>query len=73
MQANRKDGTAMDENEALRHIGTITLGDELYGQSVHELETRIIALKREVVRVETELDKKRQERHAADNLFGPKP
>ena len=73
MQANREDGTAMDENDTLRQIGTITLGEELYGHSVNELETRIAALKAEIVRVETELDKKQKERHAADSLFGPKP
>lgn len=62
----------MDENETLRQIGTLSLGDELYGLSVHELEERILALKAEITRVETELAKKKSDRDAADSLFGTK-
>lgn len=63
----------MDENEALRQIGTITLGEDLYGLSRDELRTRIEALEAEKTRVTKELEKKQSERSAADTLFGPKP
>lgn len=62
----------MDENETLRQIGTISVGDELYGVSVTELEVRIEALKAEILRVEKELHKKKKDRDAADSLFGAK-
>ena len=63
----------MDENEALRQIGTITLGEDLYGLSRDELRTRIEALEAEKTRVTKELEKKQSERSAADTLFGPQP
>ena len=62
----------MDENDTLRQIGTVSLGDELYGLSVHELEDRIQALRGEITRVERELEKKKSDRSAADSLFGTK-
>ena len=72
MQVIRKVGTAMDENEALRQIGTITIGEDLYGLSRDELKGRIGALEAEIKRVSKELEKKQSERSAADTLFGPK-
>lgn len=63
----------MDENETLRQIGTMTLGEDLYGLSRHELKERIEALKAEIIQVKKELDKKQNDRSAADTLFGPKP
>ncbi len=62
----------MDENEALRQIGTITIGEDLYGLSRDELKGRIGALEAEIKRVSKELEKKQSERSAADTLFGPK-
>ncbi|CAM3725601.1 DUF1192 family protein [Litorimonas haliclonae] len=63
----------MDENDVLRQIGTITLGEDLYGLSRDELKARIEALEVEKSRVKKELEKKQSERSAADTLFGPKP
>jgi uncharacterized small protein (DUF1192 family) len=44
---------------------------ELYG--VGELEERIQILEEEIVRVRTQVDKKRASKAAADALFGGKP
>ena len=46
-----------------------TIGDDLYAVSVDELHLRISALKAEIIRLETELEKKSAERSAADALF----
>ncbi len=46
------------------------IGEDLYGISIDELVTRISILKDEIDRLENELDKKKRERSAADNLFG---
>jgi len=62
----------MDENDTLRQIGTITVGEDLYGLSRGELKTRVEALEAEITRVNRELKKKQSERSAADTLFGPK-
>lgn len=47
-----------------------SIGDDLYGVSIDELQERITILKDEISRIEAELDKKKRERSAADNLFG---
>ena len=49
-----------------------SIGDDLYGVSIDELDERISVLKEEISRLEGELTKKKQERAAADNIFGPK-
>jgi len=61
----------MDEN---RPSGTVkpTLGEDLYGLSVHELEQRIESYGVEITRLKAELVKKSSERSAADALFGKK-
>ncbi len=51
----------------------IVVGEDLYGVSVHELESRIVILKSEISRIEAELTKKRTERSEAEHLFGTKP
>jgi len=48
------------------------IGEDLYGASVTELETRIISLQKEITRLEAELSKKRRDLSAADLLFSPK-
>lgn len=48
----------------------IVIGEDLYGFSINELETRIASLKIEITRLNTELEKKKRERGAADKLFG---
>jgi len=45
------------------------LGEDLYGISIEELDTRISVLKNEISRLEDELIKKKSERNAADDLF----
>ncbi|MEP3890825.1 MAG: DUF1192 domain-containing protein [Hellea sp.] len=48
------------------------IGDDLYGVSVDELNTRIDVLKAEITRIEVELSKKSADLSAADLLFRPK-
>jgi len=48
------------------------IGEDLYGVSVAELETRIKRLHVEIGRIEAELAKKKRELSAADLLFSPK-
>lgn len=61
-----------DEND-IRPIGTVSIGDELYGLSRDELRARIEALKSEIVRTEAALTQKINEMAAADTVFGKKP
>lgn len=51
---------------------TFQIGDDLYGVSVDELNTRIGELKAEITRIELELSKKSADLSAADLLFKPK-
>lgn len=51
-----------------RHVSPAPIDFELFSED--ELEARINALKAEIVACETELDKKRSHRTAADALFG---
>lgn len=62
----------MDENHTLHQSGTFLVGEDLYGFSIHELENRILAFLEEIKRVEVELKKKKDERSAADSVFGAK-
>ncbi len=72
MQALGLKECAMDDLETVRQSGTITVGEDLYGLSLKELETRISVFEAEIIRVKHELKKKTQERNAADDLFGAK-
>ena len=45
-------------------------GEDLYGLSVSELDSRIALYQREIARLEAELVKKRAENDAAHALFG---
>lgn len=47
----------------------IEIGEDLYGISIEELETRINIMNDEIARLQDELSKKKSERNAADNLF----
>lgn len=62
----------MDENSTLPQSGIFHVGEDLYGFSIHELENRIHAFQKEIQRVELELVKKKEERSAADSIFGSK-
>ncbi len=59
----------MDENLPRKMIAQPTLGEDLYGLSVHELQQRIEDYRSEIIRLEAELAKKTSERSAADALF----
>lgn len=48
------------------------LGEDLYGVSVAELKSRLGRLQAETTRIEAELDKKKRDLSAADQLFSPK-
>ncbi len=45
------------------------IGEDLYGVSIEELETRILALESEIFRLQEELKHKKSERNAAESLF----
>lgn len=62
-----------DENEALlKLMGTVSVGDELYGLSIKELEARIAVLTDEAERTRLALTKKRGEMSNAETLFAPR-
>lgn len=46
-----------------------TIGEDLYGISVAELDSRIVLLRAEIHRIETELAKKQKDLNAAQQLF----
>jgi len=63
----------MDDNEAMaKQMGTVSVGDDLYGVSVKELELRIDILKREIERTRSALSKKSAELSEAETLFAPR-
>lgn len=63
----------MDDHEALaKQMGTVSVGDDLYGVSVKELEVRIAILTSEIERSREALAKKRAEMSEAETLFAPR-
>ncbi len=60
----------MEEDEVRPERTVPELGGSLERMSVEELEAYLEALKAEIVRVETELARKRAVRDAAEALFG---
>jgi len=63
----------MDENEALaKQMGIVSVGDDLYGISVKELEMRITMLTGEIDRTRAALTKKSAELSEAETLFAPR-
>ncbi len=58
-----------DELRPKPKSAAIAIGEDLSGLSIAELEGRIAALKSEIERVETELQKKRTHEAAASALF----
>ena len=60
----------MDEDVLSREeLDRYRIGEDLYGLSLHELETRIAAYEVEITRLRAELEKKAREKNAADQLF----
>lgn len=57
----------MDEPREKQSV--FSIGEDLYGVSVAELESRIGLLNAEITRIEAELAKKQQELDAAQQLF----
>jgi len=45
------------------------IGEDLYGISIEELQTRITVMQSEISRLQDELIKKKNEKDAADSLF----
>lgn len=60
----------MDEPRQKRN--NFTIGEDLYGVSVAELQERISLLNTEIARIEVELTKKQKDFDAAQLLFSPK-
>ena len=61
-----------DNSNEPRKGQNVTVGDDLYGVSVAELEERIVILQEEIVRTEAALTKKRSELSEAETLFAPR-
>lgn len=60
----------MDEDVPSREeLDRFKVGEDLYGLSLHELETRIVAYEAEITRLKAELEKKAREKSAAYQLF----
>lgn len=57
----------------VQNLTDFTIGEDLYGVSVAELELRIGLLETEISRIKAELAKKQVELSAADKLFAQKP
>ena len=60
----------MFDEDAVRPLRSIAVGDDLSGMSIEELEERIGALRAEIERVEGVLGSKRAGRAAAEAVFG---
>ncbi|MCB1506767.1 MAG: DUF1192 domain-containing protein [Hyphomicrobiaceae bacterium] len=58
-----------DEVRPKPQSSVITVGQDLSGQSIGELESRIETLKKEIERTEAELSRKRAHEAAASALF----
>lgn len=58
-----------DDGLSREELDRFRIGEDLYGLSLHELETRMKAYEAEIERLRGELAKKTQEKHAADQLF----
>lgn len=59
----------MVDDDAPRPRRQVTVGEDLYGHSVAELEERIARLEAEIERTRAEMKKKTSERAAADAFF----
>ncbi len=60
----------MMDDDAIRPVRGIAVGESLSGLSMEDLEDRIAALRSEVERTERELASKRAGRAAAEAVFG---
>lgn len=60
----------MMEDDPVRAITRVTVGENLSGLSIGDLEERIEALKAEIARTEATVASKRAGRAAADAVFG---
>lgn len=58
-----------DNEDARAKAQNVTVGDDLYGVSVAELEIRIDVLREEITRTEAALTKKQAELSEAETLF----
>ena len=58
-----------DDVPSREELDRYRIGEDLYGLSLYELETRIAAYEVEITRLRAELEKKAREKNAADQLF----
>jgi len=58
-----------DNEDARAKAQNVTVGDDLYGVSVAELEIRIDVLREEITRTQAALTKKQAELSEAETLF----
>jgi len=49
--------------------GDYKVGQDLYSASVDDMQGWTVVLRREILRLEAEIEKKQQERAAADSIF----
>jgi len=61
-----------EDADPARQSQNVTVGDELYGVSVKELELRLKSLRAEIVRTQAALTQKQAELSEAETLFAPK-
>ncbi len=59
----------MEADEVKKPTALITVGENLESISIIELQSRLVALKDEIRRVEVEIDKKQASKTAADAFF----
>ncbi len=60
----------MVDGDPVREIPKTTVGDNLSGMAISDLEDRVEALKAEIARTEAVISSKRAGRAAADAVFG---
>lgn len=65
--------SVFDDDSPKPNATTARPGEDLYGLSVSELDERIALYQTEIVRLETEREKKKAETDAAHAIFGKKP
>lgn len=60
------DSDVEQQNKALKDY---TVGQDLYAASVNDMHLWVEALRRDIVRIEAEIEKKQQDRLQADKIF----
>ena len=58
-----------DVEQQDKAVKDYTVGQDLYAASVSDMNLWVEALRRDIVRIEAEIEKKQQERLQADKIF----